>query len=345
MGSTLLFILGIIIILTTAFDLIYTTFAPRGAGPISGAITRLVWSAAFGLCRLFSTRSLLAGTGIVVVCSIILSWVLLLWTGNTLVFLYDTDAVVDSTTNVPANNQDRIYYVGYILSTMGNGDFKAGTDAWSIYSAFVSFTGLILITIAITYMVPVLSAVTERRALSIQIASIGRSPQEMLLNYWNGEDFKDLEEQFQSLSKDIALQGQHHLAYPVLHYFHHTQKVAALLPNIVVLDEAITLLLLFVEKDRRPADKYLVPLRKAITTFIESLNETFMKAEHGEEPEINITSLKEAGLPLETPDWSALELLRYRRRGLKAMIDNTGWGWNEISQPVFDEKMDLPSMV
>jgi ATP-dependent protease ClpP protease subunit len=46
-----------------------------------------------------------------------------------------------------------------------------------------------LISIAITYLIPVVSAEIAKRKISVTINTIGGSVEEMLLNYWDGKDF------------------------------------------------------------------------------------------------------------------------------------------------------------
>ncbi|GAB3531801.1 potassium channel family protein [Pontibacter brevis] len=345
MISIIYLLVGVIIICCTAFDLLYTTFAPRGASFISGPVTLAVWRTFYFFGRFTKKRAPLTGAGLAIVFSILITWVVLLWVGNILIYSSDKDSVITSSTLLPANTMERIYFTGYTLSTLGNGDFKAGTDGWSIYTAFISFTGLMFITIAITYMVPVLSAVTQRRALSIQIASIGNSPQRILLNNWNGENLKKLEDQFHNLTQEIVHQGQMHLSYPVLHYFQHEDKEASLLPNLAALDEAITLILIYVPEHMRPGDEYLVPLRKAITTFIGSLTSLYIKPDKSDVPAIHVDELQQADFPLLKPDMTKLEQLSKRRRALKYMVEYNGWEWKEISAPVLGKDMDLPSML
>ncbi|RDV16306.1 hypothetical protein DXT99_03615 [Pontibacter diazotrophicus] len=345
MESIIYFIIGVIIVCCTAYDLIYTTFAPRGASIISGPVTLAVWRIYYRIGRIKKTREPLTGAGITIVFTILITWVLLLWTGNAFIYSSDDESVISTTTLLPANSMERIYFTGYTLSTLGNGDFKAGTDGWSIYTAFISFTGLMFITIAITYMVPVLSAVTQRRALSIQIASIGNSPQRILLNNWNGENLKKLEGQFQNITHEIVHQGQMHLSYPVLHYFQHKNKEESLLPNLAALDEAITIMLLYVPEQMRPADEYLVPLRKAITTFIGSLTSLYIQPDKSDLPAIHIDELQQAEFPILQPDMHKIEKLSKRRRALKYMVEYNGWEWKEISSPVLGKDMDLESML
>jgi hypothetical protein len=344
MDSILYFILGAFIVTLTSYDLIFTTFSPRGSGILSSTVTTVVWRAFGLLCKLTGRRSFLNGAGILIVSILLIMWVVLLWTGNVLIFMSDKESVVNSTTNLPADTLQRVYYTGYVLSTMGNGDFKGGTDLWLIYSSFISFSGLILITIAISYMVPVLSAITQRRALSIRIASIGNNSQQMLLNSWNGKSFKRLKFQLNGLEKNIAEQGQLHLAYPVLHYFQHSDKNVALIPNLAALDEALTMLLLYVPEQHHPGYQYIIPVRKSITTFLQTLNTLFINPEGSEVPPLDLSELIKAGIPLKQPTLEDLSSLNHRRKMVKAMVDNDGWRWEDIGKPAFSKDMDLPSM-
>lgn len=337
--NLILFIAGLLIMLITAYDLVHTTFAPLGSSLISGAINKAVW---WLLKLLPSSSGILKGAGIVIIVSYLLTWVLLLWLGNALMFISAPEAVLHSTSQLPATSLERVYYAGYVLSTMGNGDFEAGTDGWLVYSAFVSFTGLMLITIAITYMVPVLSAVTDRQSLSIRIASIGHGPQEMLLNNWNGKDFSMLNEQLQELAMSIARQGQQHLAYPVLHYFYHSQKKIALIPNLVALDEALSILLLYVPQEQQPGRQYLEPVRKAVTAFLESLESSAVCA--GTAPPLSVDILRAAGIPLKEPLEASARQLDHRRCILKRMLNNGGWQWKDLDAPVFNAELDLTSL-
>ncbi|WP_276495879.1 potassium channel family protein [Pontibacter litorisediminis] len=341
MNETLYLVLGIFLIGLGIYDLLYTTFAPRGAGLISGLLSTFIWRLFLGASNLFKTRKALAGAGIIIIVTTILTWVFMLWGGYTLLYFSDARAVVDSTTSVPANGWDRVYFTGYTLSTLGNGDFKGGTESWRIFTAFISFTGLVFITIAISYMVPIITAVTERRSLSIRIASIGNSPQQMLLNSWNGKDFKALEQHLGGLAQPVAKQGQLHLAYPLLHYFFHSERSVALLPNLVALDEALTILLLYVPKDKRPSEQTLIPIRHAITTFLESLTTITPTPDSLDKPHLGIEQLEECQIPIQLPEEDLLEQLSKRRQFLNAMLKYVGWHWEEIANPKFNTDLDL----
>ena len=339
-----LFLSGLLIMLLTLFDLVYTIFAPRGAGIISGKVTSAVSYIFKALYQLTKNKNIYNGQGVAIVVSIELVWVMLLWLSNMIIFISDPQAVVDSTTHQAATSLERFYYTGYLLTTMGNGDYIGGTDLWKVYAALISFTGLLMITLSISYMVPVLSAVTERRALSIRIASIGHGPQAMLVNNWNGQDFSMLNGQLQELAQSIAKQGQLHFSYPVLHFFHHSQKETALLPNLVAFDEAITILLLYVPKEYRPAEQYLIPVRLAISSFLETLTATFIKASDELPPIFNLDKIRDLNVPLCVPSQNKIAELDLRRRILCAMMENGGWHWEDLDAPLFNKKLELSSL-
>ncbi|MBF9253575.1 two pore domain potassium channel family protein [Pontibacter sp. 172403-2] len=339
--NLLLFFPGLLIMLLTIFDLIYTIFAPRGSGFISGQITSLVSFFFRVLYRIRKSKNVYNSQGVVIVVSIVLVWVMLLWLSNMMVVMSDPEAVINSSSYLPATPLERFYYTGYLLTTLGVGDFIGGTDLWKIYAAFVSFTGLLVITLSITYMVPVLSAVTERRSLSIRIAAIGHSPQAMLVNNWNGQDFSMLNAQLQELAQSIAKQGQLHFSYPVLHFFHQSRKETALLPNLVAFDEALSLLLLYVPKELRPGEQYIFPVRCAISSFLETLTATFIKPAETEPPAFRLDSIRKLHFTLHMPSQDRIGELALRRRILKSMMENGGWHWEDLDGPVFNTKLDL----
>jgi len=342
--NLLLFFSGLLIMLLIIYDLIYTIFAPRGAGIISGKVTSLV-SLIFKIVYHFSKKKkIYNGQGVAIVVSIMLVWVILLWLSNLIIFLSDPEAVIDSSTREAATTMERFYYTGYLLTTMGNGDYTGGTDLWKVYASLISFTGLLMITLSITYMVPVLSAVTERRALSIRIAAIGHSPQAMLVNNWNGHDFSMLNAQLQELAQSIARQGQLHFSYPVLHFFHHNQKETALLPNLVAFDEALSILLLYVPKEYRPGEQYLIPVRFAISTFLESLTATFINPSDTLPHAFELDKIQALDFPMCEPSQNKIDELALRRHILKAMMENGGWRWNDLDAPVFNTKLELSSL-
>jgi hypothetical protein len=87
--------------------------------------------------------------GAVILVSILINWLLLIWLSASLLFISQPDSLMNVETN-STTVVNKIFYTGYTLSTLGLGDMEPEGNFWDILTAILSFTGLILISIAIT---------------------------------------------------------------------------------------------------------------------------------------------------------------------------------------------------
>ena len=143
-----------------------------------------------------------------------------LWASFFLLLLSEPTSVVSAGKKVPADIWEKLYFAGFTVSTLGIGDYIPSSDEWSIVTDVYTFTGLVFVTMSITYFVPVLSGVTQQRSLGIMLSSLGQSPQQIVLNNWDGRSFNRLIAQASSLANLLVMHSQNHKAYPVIHYFH-----------------------------------------------------------------------------------------------------------------------------
>ncbi len=174
-------VLGIVLFLITAMDIIKTTLSTRGGGPITNAVSRMVWRCFFNVAGRRGESRLLEYAGQCVLLLALLTWIASLWLSLFLMLASDPASVVNDTTKLAADLWETLYYAGFTLSTLGVGDFAASNDAWRVLTSAAAFCGLTFITAAITYIVPVLSAVSLQNQLSLLISSMGRTPQEILI--------------------------------------------------------------------------------------------------------------------------------------------------------------------
>jgi hypothetical protein len=100
--------------------------------------------------------------GAVILVSILINW-LLIWLSASLLFISQPDSLMNVETNSPTTVVNKIFYTGYTLSTLGLGDMEPEGNFWDILTAILSFTGLILISIAITYLIPVVSEIAKEK--------------------------------------------------------------------------------------------------------------------------------------------------------------------------------------
>lgn len=104
--------------------------------------------------------------GPVVLLVILATWILLLWTGFLLLFSVDVQSVLNAKTDVPADFWERVYFTGFTISTLSVGDFVPSGAGWRVIAALASLNGLFLMTLAISYLIPVMSAVVGKRQLA-----------------------------------------------------------------------------------------------------------------------------------------------------------------------------------
>lgn len=202
---------------------------------------------------------------------------MLLWAGWSLVFLSSPDAVLEAQTRVPADAWSRVYYAGFTFFTLGVGDYIPGGPVWQIASVVAVANGLFLVTLSITYIVPVLSAVVERRQQAGTLSAMGEDVEELLERVWDGRSFAYLTSQLPLVAQGVALTAQRHLAYPVLHYFHADERELAFAPSVAVLDEAVTVLMHGVAPDVRPHGASLRTARQAVAHLLTILDEEFVE--------------------------------------------------------------------
>lgn len=327
-------VLGILLLLLTLLDALWTTVSPSGAAPLTALVCRTLWSLASRLPTSLQRR-VAPATGTIILLSVILLWIVMLWTGWWLLFSADADAVVHSHSQMSADSWERVYFVGFSLFTLGVGDFTPQGDAWRIATVLASFSGLFLITLSITYLLPVLSSAIQQRQVALMIYRLGRSPAEIISNAWNGRDFGDLIDRLEQIWPMIELHHQRHLAYPVLHYFRSRGRDTSLAVNLAVLDEALLLMRHAIDESHRPRAYRFMPVREAIGSILEHLETAFIPKASDAPPPPDARAL-----PSPPVDNDALQHVRaaadeneHHRRRLRGLVEDAGFSWSNVTEP------------
>ena len=324
----LLLIPGIALVLLAVVDAMRTTLAVGSvAGPVTGRINHALW----GLFLRSSNRRVLQLAATPLTLNTLALWLLLLWAGWTLIFAADPTAVV-SETGQPLGGWDRAYFTGTTLFTLGPGDVRAHGTPWRIVSVFALVNGLFLVTLGITYIIPVATAATERRRTAALIAALGNRPDDAILGGYDHGQFGALRHYLMTLAPDIALLAQRHLAYPVLHFFHSGNLHTAAAPMIARLDEIVTLLRFGLVADQRPDPYVTRPVHEALTQFLNTLHSVYIDPVDAPPPPPPLYRLREAGLPVVDDERLRQALAQHerRRRLLLALVENDGWSWDDV---------------
>lgn len=172
----LLIVIGSSLILLAVSDFAVTAFVPTGEGRVTALLGRFIYNTFLRLSGCNGRNRMLNYIGLVAIFAISTTWIILLWSGFTMIYVADTNSILVGSNKEPSDVFEKIYHVGYTLSTLGIGDYVPGSDFWRIFTSFISFVGLVTITMSITYLVPVISSAIHKRSLSLQISSLGETP-------------------------------------------------------------------------------------------------------------------------------------------------------------------------
>jgi len=149
-----------------------------------------------------------------IVLAIPLSWLVAMWIAWSLIFVAGADNVVASDDRDPAATTEKAYYVGYLLVTLGNGEFQPSGTGWQFVSVAASATGFAVLTLGVTFIVPVVQAATTRRRTAALIAMYGSTIDEL------SETLASATVDVDAIARQIVTLTEEHGAFPVLHFLH-----------------------------------------------------------------------------------------------------------------------------
>lgn len=321
---------GALLVLLVFVDALLTTVTvSAGAGPLTSKILAACWRLLLRFHRDGTERSFLTYGGTMLLMTTVLLWVAGLWAGWTLVFL-GSEAVVQATTRAPAGLADQVYFSGLTVFTLGTGDYVAATPGWRLVSAFTAFSGLFLVTLAITYLVSVVSAVVNRRALAIQIHGLGATAEEIVTRGWDGERFSPMFEQhLVNVTTHVVTAAEQDLAYPVLHYFRASHRSLAAPCAVAALDDALLLLDRAVDPSVRPAPNAVEPLRFGIDRYVTTATRISATPQVQAPPPPTTQQLAAVGVPTAPVSelHTGVEHAAERRTELHQLVVSAGWRW------------------
>ncbi|GGK88673.1 potassium channel family protein [Deinococcus radiotolerans] len=334
MLRTLLWLPGALLVVAVLLDLIVTCIQ-TGEGRLSRAVHRPLYSLLRRLTRWTGRRALLSWASPVLITGVLTAWTILTWLGWTLIFWSQPGAVIGAESGQPATFVATLYFVGYTLSTLGLGEIIAPQPFWRILTDVAAINGFFLLTFAITFVVPVAQARSERRELALMLHRAGPGAQQLIVNAVH-----DHERGLQSLTGDL----QHllnrldaaHLNSPYLHRFHDHDRQDALDLHLPALGEALLIIqgALGGEGPRG--------LKRALAS-VDSLSRTFERTQARHPalragdvpPPPDLTPLSHAGLVLkpESEFDAFLHTHAAFRTRLHAMARAGEWRWDQVATP------------
>jgi len=329
----ILFVIGILILLAVVVDIFKTVIYINGGGRLSAFVAEVIWKIFYYIGGRSGKSPILNIAGGIILLSLVFMWIFLIWLGYSLIYLADGNSVINNATQEPADIIGNIYFVGYTLTSLGNGDYSPGSDVWKMVSNVMGLNTTIFISLGISYLLPVLQAVIDKRTLAVYISKLGSTPDEIIKKGYNGKNFEPLYQRFSNLESLLLKHGERHLAYPILHYFHSNKKANSLSLSLAVLEEAITIQEVY-KIDKSEKAYHWEVLLGALNNFYYRLDDKFIVSAENPPPFDYKSKLPEKFSKDHVGDPSLdLEKFQDRRCKLLGYIHKNGWTWEDVVIP------------
>jgi hypothetical protein len=233
---------GVALLLLIVFD-VYATVLHASAryGPIGERINRAVW----WFARVFAFRlsrprrhKVLNVVGPLLMPLLVATYIVLLILGFSL--LYYPRFPEMFTLSFPGSEAswvDTVYFSGVTLTTLGYGDIVPRTGLVRFIALFEAASGFALISLAITYLITVTSALEHKRAVALSLyhqAGEGADVAGFITHHFVDGRFYGLRDALRTASRDIQGLLEAHVEHPVIHYF-HPQEVYKSIPRVLFL--------------------------------------------------------------------------------------------------------------
>jgi hypothetical protein len=262
--TTVLFIIGLALVLLLVIDVHSTVFIPRGQ---PGLLSRRFYRASWLLWKRISERLpgswrriFLAQLGPMLVPLTVMVWGALLVIGFAL--MYAPWVGQFDISPVESGPMPRwalaFYYSGYSAVTLGVGDVVPNGTVPRVMAVIEAGLGFALFTVSITYLLSVYSARNESAGLSLAISRYvgsdeGDDPVSLLIGVAQSSATEGMGDWLGQIAFELAtlveLRGQ----YPLLHFFHEPNDDRAVPIALSELMELITLCRAMLDPGEYPA--------------------------------------------------------------------------------------------
>jgi hypothetical protein len=228
MGTFIYTAAGAVLLALIIFD-VYATVLHSSAryGPVGESLNRSVWrlarSLAFRLSRANRHR-LLNMIGPLLLPLLIVVYIVLLVLAFALVYYPHMPGGFHFGVPHPEPGWvDAVYFSGCTLTTIGYGDIVAREAPLRFIALSEAATGLALISLAITYMLTVYTALERKRAVAVSLyhqAAEGADVAGFIAHHFVEGRFYGLRDALRTVTRDLQGLLESHIDHPVIHYFH-----------------------------------------------------------------------------------------------------------------------------
>lgn len=185
-----------------------------------------------------------------------------------------------------------------------------------------AIVGLALATLSLTYVLQVVTAVTDERTVASDIAALGSTPDDAVASALRSVGFRTFPLQLSSIAEGLSATAQAHLAFPMLQFFHSQEPASSVAVNLARFDEIVTLLDHAVPEDHVPTVR---AGRSAVDRFLATLD---LPASPCQPPPVpSLTTLRDVRGDIVDDEAFAAAVadLAPRRSALQSLVRAGGW--------------------
>jgi hypothetical protein len=169
--SVPLLILGVALLSAVSWDFLVTTVGGRASGPVTMPLARAVFAALRAAAGRRAVGWLARVSGLVVMVAVSAFWILGAALSWTLVYLAFPGSIQSTLTGVEPSPAATFAHVGHLLSTLGGATTQPGSVEWNVVGVFVGLNGMIMLTMAVSFLLSTRETIRDARAFAALVAS------------------------------------------------------------------------------------------------------------------------------------------------------------------------------
>ncbi|MGZ2385344.1 ion channel [Rhizobium leguminosarum] len=265
-------------------------YARAGTGLLAPRWNRIVWASIGGVAALFGSRRSIALSfaGPLIVVALIGFWALGLTTGAALIIHPELGtAIRPSSGNASTDFVTALLVAGNSLSIVGGGDYSPHTSATRLLYLVNSLIGASVLSLVLSYLVQVYSALRERNALALTVdlmtGGTGDAAQ-MLARLGPDGDFSNATSELSNLARSLAMTKEAHHFYPLLFYFRFREPLYSVSRMSFILLDLTTLIETILNRQKYGAFVRSGPvssLRDCARLLLDTLDRNFPTTDAG----------------------------------------------------------------
>lgn len=273
---------GLLVLFTLADIFMTVLYARSSTGLVTPRLSKGVW-------RIFKAASwgsgsdrLLTFAGPTVLVVTVAFWIALLMAGFALIAWPALGSGIRASQGAtPTDFVTALYYSGYSLTTLGTGDLVPQAPAYRLMMVTEAFVGFSVLTLTLTYLMSVYSALIRRNVLAQALHQLSEGTAdaaEIVARLGPDETFTGARELVDDLAFRVLDLLESHHSYPVLHYFRRQDPRYALARIVLlVLDTAALLRLALPERCRPLSEGAAVSLLwRSGLSLLDDLGSSFL---------------------------------------------------------------------